>query len=134
NLNHNNLNLQTSRTLYSNELSNSSDINNQRFEPNYNKISGDEQSYHGNIDLEYNDQHMSSGSLCDTDNLECDQKFEDNLDYDDLESIYYENEFNNNINSDSLNDECELISMDDNAPKTFNGTKSNINWNHECPF
>ncbi|CAG8757904.1 12477_t:CDS:2, partial [Gigaspora margarita] len=40
-----------------------------------------------------------------------------------------------NINSDSLDDECEPISnnMDD-EPKTFDRTKSDINWNQESPY
>ncbi|KAF0511010.1 Serine/threonine protein kinase [Gigaspora margarita] len=66
--------------------------------------------------------------------MEFDQKFDDYLDYGNLESIY-ENEFSDTINSDSLDDECEPIlnNMND-EPKTFDGTKPDINWNHKSPY
>ncbi|CAG8765941.1 13522_t:CDS:2, partial [Gigaspora rosea] len=91
-------------------------------------------SYYESIDQEYSDQDMSSCNLYDTDNMEFDQEFDNNLDYGNLESIY-KNEFSDNINSDSLDDECEPISnnMDD-EPKTFDRTKPDINWNHESPY
>ncbi|CAG8592181.1 23295_t:CDS:2 [Gigaspora rosea] len=91
-------------------------------------------SYYGSINQEDSDQDMSSCNLYDTDNMEFDQEFDNNLDYSNLESIY-ENEFSDNINSDNLDNEYEPISnnMDD-EPKTFDRTKPNINWNHESPY
>ncbi|CAG8827575.1 6660_t:CDS:2, partial [Gigaspora margarita] len=68
------------------------------------KIDYDQQSYYGSIDQEDNNQDISS---CNFDN----------------------------INSDSLDDECEPISNNmDNEPKAFDGTKPDINWNHESPY
>ncbi|CAG8522666.1 39064_t:CDS:2, partial [Gigaspora margarita] len=125
-LNNNNLNPQISHPLFSNELNNSSCISNQQFELNC-KIDDDQQSYYGSIDQEDRDQDMSSCNLYDMDNMEFDQKFDDNLDYGNLESIY-ENEFSDNINSNSLDDECEPISNNmDEEPKTFDRTKPDIN-------
>ncbi|CAG8593528.1 11467_t:CDS:2, partial [Racocetra fulgida] len=58
---------------------------------------------------EFGDQHMSNGSLYDEDNMDANQELEDNLDYSDLESIYNGNEFSDDINSGSLDEECLLL-------------------------
>ncbi|RIB12289.1 hypothetical protein C2G38_2201035 [Gigaspora rosea] len=117
----------------SNELNNSLGISNQQFKLNC-KIDDDQQSYYRSIDQEDSNQDISSCNLYDTDNMEFDQEFDNNLDYGNLESIY-ENEFSDNINSDSLDDEYEPISNNiDDKPKTFDRTKPDINWNHESPY
>ncbi|CAG8828612.1 6609_t:CDS:1, partial [Gigaspora rosea] len=132
-LNNNNLNPQISHPLFSNELNNSLGISNQQFKLNC-KIDDDQQSYYRSIDQEDSNQDISSCNLYDTDNMEFDQEFDNNLDYGNLESIY-ENEFSDNINSDSLDDEYEPISNNiDDKPKTFDRTKPDINWNHESPY
>ncbi|CAG8804875.1 18827_t:CDS:2, partial [Gigaspora rosea] len=130
-LNHNNLSSQNRHANNNqHEISNSLDNDNQQFEPNNYQLDADQQSYNESIDQDYSDQH----SFYDLDNIESGQEFEDNANYSDRESIY-EYEFSENINSDSLDDECEQTSIDiDNAPKTLDGIKFDINWNHECPF
>ncbi|RIB09159.1 hypothetical protein C2G38_2044549 [Gigaspora rosea] len=130
-LNHNNLSSQNRHANNNqHEISNSLDNDNQQFEPNNYQLDADQQSYNESIDQDYSDQH----SFYDLDNIESGQEFEDNANYSDRESIY-EYEFSENINSDSLDDECEQTSIDiDNAPKTLDGMKSDINWDHECPF
>ncbi|CAG8820135.1 18599_t:CDS:2, partial [Gigaspora rosea] len=111
-------------------ISNSLDNNNQQFEPNNYQLDADQQSYNESIDQDYSDQH----SFYNLDNIESGQEFGDNANYSNRESIY-EYEFSENINSDSLDDKCEQTSIDiDNAPKTFDRMKSDINWDHECPF
>ncbi|CAG8586790.1 2405_t:CDS:1, partial [Racocetra fulgida] len=82
-LKHNNINLQTSYALFSNEFSNSSSIDNQQFKYNSNQINDGQQSYHGNISQDYNDQYMSNSSVYDS--TESNQEFEDNWSYDDRE-------------------------------------------------
>ncbi|CAG8662185.1 16941_t:CDS:10, partial [Gigaspora margarita] len=117
-LNYNNLSSQIRHANNNqHEISNSLDNDNQKFEPINYQLDADQQYFDESIDQDYSDQH----SFYDLDNIES-------------ESIY-EYEFSENINSDSLDDECEQTSIDiDNAPKTFDGMKSGINWDHECPF
>ncbi|CAG8824676.1 13404_t:CDS:2, partial [Gigaspora margarita] len=94
------------------EISNSLYNDNQQFESNNYQLDANKQSY-----------DEKSG-----------YEFEDNMNYSNQESIY-KYEFSKNINSNSLNDEYKQISIDiNNAPKTLDRIKSDINWDYKCPF
>jgi len=78
-----------------------------------------------NYESEYVDDQDFNNSLMDYSDLESEYN---NLNYSDLES-----EFSGNSNCDNL-DNPDEHSINMNDTKTFDGTKSNLNWNQECPF
>ena len=133
---YNNLNYNNSVNSQTGRQDNNLHQNDQQLEfSNDNQIRSNQQSNNNlynmdksnlNYESEYLDDQDFNNSLMDYSDLESEY---DNLNYSDLES-----EFSGNSNCDNSEDDHDEHSINMNDTKTFDGTKSNLNWNQECPF
>jgi hypothetical protein len=126
------------KTYHINPDNNNYDSNNS----SYNNMSNNSLNYNNSESVDYNFNENLNHDNPESEYIVDQENFNNNLSCDNPESEYIvDQDFNDNYESENeftnsdhnLEDEYEPVSADD-MPKTFDGTKPDLNWNQECPF